>query len=214
MRLFGRVSRRWTKFYVDGWTSKGQGRAARRAMHSVDQARTRGSNCPDGQFHARSRARHAPAHLMGPRSGPAHAAGEDIAATKAALLAKGVTPNVDITDVAPLGIKVMFVNDPEGNPSRSSKCGRMSAGGDRSSPSREVARAAGADGGVSPLDSAKPLRQPLRGCTSVAGEDLNLPLAGYASHYNTVSRELAGSARGFGMLSILPAREVASAASS
>ena len=27
-----------------------------------------------------------------------------------------MTPNVDITDVAPLGIKVMFVNDPEGNP--------------------------------------------------------------------------------------------------
>ena len=34
----------------------------------------------------------------------------------AALLAKGVTPDVDITNVAPLGIKVMFVNDPEGNP--------------------------------------------------------------------------------------------------
>ena len=41
---------------------------------------------------------------------------EDIEATKAALLAKGVTPNVDITDVGVLGIKVMFVNDPEGNP--------------------------------------------------------------------------------------------------
>ena len=37
-------------------------------------------------------------------------------ATKAVLLAKGVTPNVDITDVGVLGIKVMFVNDPEGNP--------------------------------------------------------------------------------------------------
>jgi catechol 2,3-dioxygenase-like lactoylglutathione lyase family enzyme len=40
----------------------------------------------------------------------------DLEATKAALAAKGVTPDVDITDVAPLGIKVMFVNDPEGNP--------------------------------------------------------------------------------------------------
>ena len=41
---------------------------------------------------------------------------EDLEATKATLLAKGVTPNVDITDVGVLGIKVMFVNDPEGNP--------------------------------------------------------------------------------------------------
>ena len=41
---------------------------------------------------------------------------ESLEATKAALAAKGVTPNVDITAIAPLGIKVMFVNDPEGNP--------------------------------------------------------------------------------------------------
>lgn len=39
----------------------------------------------------------------------------DIAATKAALVAKGVTPAVDITDLPPLGIKAMFVLDPEGN---------------------------------------------------------------------------------------------------
>lgn len=40
----------------------------------------------------------------------------DIEATKAILLAKGVTPSVDITDLtAALGIKVMFVTDPEGN---------------------------------------------------------------------------------------------------
>jgi catechol 2,3-dioxygenase-like lactoylglutathione lyase family enzyme len=41
---------------------------------------------------------------------------DDIEATRAKLLAKGVTPDVDITDVAVLGIKVMFVMDPEGNP--------------------------------------------------------------------------------------------------
>ena len=41
---------------------------------------------------------------------------ESLEATKAALAAKGVTPSVDITAIAPLGIKVMFVNDPEGNP--------------------------------------------------------------------------------------------------
>ena len=39
----------------------------------------------------------------------------DIEATKAALLAKGVIPALDITEVAPLGVKVMYVQDPEGN---------------------------------------------------------------------------------------------------
>ena len=39
----------------------------------------------------------------------------DIEATKAALLAKGVTPALDMTEVAPLGVKVMYVQDPEGN---------------------------------------------------------------------------------------------------
>ena len=39
----------------------------------------------------------------------------DIEATKAALLAKGVTPALDVTEVAPLGVKVMYVQDPEGN---------------------------------------------------------------------------------------------------
>jgi catechol 2,3-dioxygenase-like lactoylglutathione lyase family enzyme len=39
----------------------------------------------------------------------------DIAATRAALAAKGVTPALDITEVAPLGIKVMYLLDPEGN---------------------------------------------------------------------------------------------------
>lgn len=39
----------------------------------------------------------------------------DIEATKASLLAKGVTPALDITEVAPLGVKVMYVQDPEGN---------------------------------------------------------------------------------------------------
>ena len=57
-----------------------------------------------------------PAHLMVRGPGQLMLQVEDIEATKAALLAKGVTPNVDITAVAPLGIKVMFVNDPEGNP--------------------------------------------------------------------------------------------------
>ena len=57
-----------------------------------------------------------PAHLMVRGPGQLMLQVEDIAATKAALLAKGVTPNVDITAIAPLGIKVMFVNDPEGNP--------------------------------------------------------------------------------------------------
>lgn len=39
----------------------------------------------------------------------------DIAAVRAALVAKGVTPAMDITEVAPLGIKVMYLLDPEGN---------------------------------------------------------------------------------------------------
>jgi hypothetical protein len=39
----------------------------------------------------------------------------DIAATKAALAAQGLTPALDITEVAPLGIKVMYYQDPEGN---------------------------------------------------------------------------------------------------
>ncbi len=39
----------------------------------------------------------------------------DLAATKAALLAKGATLAMDITDVAPLGIKVLYLADPEGN---------------------------------------------------------------------------------------------------
>lgn len=39
----------------------------------------------------------------------------DIEATKAALAAKGLTPVLDITEVGPLGIKVMYYQDPEGN---------------------------------------------------------------------------------------------------
>ncbi len=39
----------------------------------------------------------------------------DLEETKGILANKGVTPAVDITDVAPLGIKVMFLKDPEGN---------------------------------------------------------------------------------------------------
>jgi catechol 2,3-dioxygenase-like lactoylglutathione lyase family enzyme len=39
----------------------------------------------------------------------------DIEATRAALAAKGITPALDITDVAPLGIKAMYLLDPEGN---------------------------------------------------------------------------------------------------
>ena len=39
----------------------------------------------------------------------------DIVATKAALAAKGIAPALDITDVAPLGIKAMYLLDPEGN---------------------------------------------------------------------------------------------------
>jgi len=40
---------------------------------------------------------------------------QNIEATRAALAAKGVTPALDITEVAPLGIKVMYLLDPEGN---------------------------------------------------------------------------------------------------
>ena len=57
-----------------------------------------------------------PAHLEVRGPGQLMLQVTDLAATKSALLAKGVTPDVDITEVAPLGIKVMFVNDPEGNP--------------------------------------------------------------------------------------------------
>ena len=39
----------------------------------------------------------------------------DIEATRAALAAKGITPALDITDVAVLGIKAMYLLDPEGN---------------------------------------------------------------------------------------------------
>lgn len=39
----------------------------------------------------------------------------DIEAVKQALAAKGVSPVLDITEVAPLGIKVMYLLDPEGN---------------------------------------------------------------------------------------------------
>ncbi|WP_336980219.1 VOC family protein [Altererythrobacter fulvus] len=39
----------------------------------------------------------------------------DIEATRAALAAKGLTPALDITEVAPLGVKVMYYTDPEGN---------------------------------------------------------------------------------------------------
>jgi catechol 2,3-dioxygenase-like lactoylglutathione lyase family enzyme len=39
----------------------------------------------------------------------------DLEATKAALAAQGITPALDVTEVAPLGIKVMYIQDPEGN---------------------------------------------------------------------------------------------------
>ena len=39
----------------------------------------------------------------------------DLEATRAALAAKGITPALDITDVAPLGIRAMYLLDPEGN---------------------------------------------------------------------------------------------------
>ena len=57
-----------------------------------------------------------PAHLAVRGPGQLMLQVADLEATKAALLAKGVTPSVDITDVGVLGIKVMFVMDPEGNP--------------------------------------------------------------------------------------------------
>ncbi|GAA0282103.1 hypothetical protein GCM10009127_24310 [Alteraurantiacibacter aestuarii] len=57
-----------------------------------------------------------PAHLEVRGPGQLMMEVADIEATKAQLLAKGVTPDVDITDLtAALGIKVMFVIDPEGN---------------------------------------------------------------------------------------------------
>jgi len=39
----------------------------------------------------------------------------DLEATKVALAARGVTPVLDVTEVAPLGIKVLYLTDPEGN---------------------------------------------------------------------------------------------------
>ena len=39
----------------------------------------------------------------------------DLEATRAALAAKGITPTLDITEVAPLGIRVIYLLDPEGN---------------------------------------------------------------------------------------------------
>jgi catechol 2,3-dioxygenase-like lactoylglutathione lyase family enzyme len=39
----------------------------------------------------------------------------DIEATRAALAAQGLTPALDITEVTPLGVKVMYYQDPEGN---------------------------------------------------------------------------------------------------
>lgn len=39
----------------------------------------------------------------------------DLEATRAALAARGVTPVLDVTEVAPLGIKVLYLTDPEGN---------------------------------------------------------------------------------------------------
>lgn len=39
----------------------------------------------------------------------------DLAATKAALIARGATLAMDITEVKPLGIKVLYLTDPEGN---------------------------------------------------------------------------------------------------
>lgn len=39
----------------------------------------------------------------------------DIAATKKALLAKGATLALDVTDVTPLGVRVLYLADPEGN---------------------------------------------------------------------------------------------------
>jgi catechol 2,3-dioxygenase-like lactoylglutathione lyase family enzyme len=57
-----------------------------------------------------------PAHLAVRGPGQLMMEVADIEATKEILLSKGVTPAVDITDLtAMLGIKVMFVVDPEGN---------------------------------------------------------------------------------------------------
>jgi catechol 2,3-dioxygenase-like lactoylglutathione lyase family enzyme len=39
----------------------------------------------------------------------------DIVATKAALIERGATLALDVTDVAPLGIKILYLADPEGN---------------------------------------------------------------------------------------------------
>jgi catechol 2,3-dioxygenase-like lactoylglutathione lyase family enzyme len=39
----------------------------------------------------------------------------DLDAAKAALAAKGVKPELDITPIPPLGIRIMFLRDPEGN---------------------------------------------------------------------------------------------------
>ncbi len=39
----------------------------------------------------------------------------DIEATRAALLGRGITPALDITEVKDLGIKVLYLTDPEGN---------------------------------------------------------------------------------------------------
>ena len=39
----------------------------------------------------------------------------NLQATRDALVAKGVTPALDITEVPPLGIKVIYLLDPEGN---------------------------------------------------------------------------------------------------
>jgi catechol 2,3-dioxygenase-like lactoylglutathione lyase family enzyme len=40
---------------------------------------------------------------------------DNLQAVRDALVAKGITPALDITDVAPLGIKVIYLLDPEGN---------------------------------------------------------------------------------------------------
>jgi catechol 2,3-dioxygenase-like lactoylglutathione lyase family enzyme len=39
----------------------------------------------------------------------------NLEATRAALAAQGLTPALDITEVGPLGVKVMYYQDPEGN---------------------------------------------------------------------------------------------------
>ena len=40
---------------------------------------------------------------------------DNLQAARDALVAKGITPALDITEVAPLGIKVIYLVDPEGN---------------------------------------------------------------------------------------------------